>query len=677
MFCSSGSNQQKAAAHQNDHVPVIHSPTQHLGKLATIEKDVGMRKADVLFATLTSFKTIKATPLSPSFHHRRPPCILVGTRISHAALSAEIRENGCSSRNTSLSSSAPSSGASTRHTFSAASHFSDVSDSHDHISECVPSEPQPSGPLGLRRVRAASEDFLHTLSSSSDVTHGTSVIVGEDVVAEPAVLTSKQTSQVVDLTLASASKILDSVTGYRFERTLQQSLFGQVQLAYDVQRQCHVAIKASLVRLAVPKDSPINVKSIAGVPVLEDVRREARILGLLLRSETSRTTIDSTTCGLSQALLNAIDAPANRVVAATAASQASIQQRFLQSIDKGRLTIARLHAEVETSRYHLLISDYVAGGDLFSVLTSQPQHKVSESVARSWFYQLCCGVRYLHAHSIAHCDLSLENVCLDADGCIRIIDFGLAVQHPHYTGDAHDVDIHSNNITPLGENLPAPSCTCDVCSTLTEALLNEDPAIQACLQSGIALAKLKFLCRPVCKRLHKPGKLGYMSAELFHGQVWDVFAHDILALGVILYCLLAGRPPYTQPDASRDVWFRAMYSGQWLHPNVRSQPPAALYNGLSPDALDLIDSLIKPQHFRPSIDQLMRHAWFHPLPAQIIASHARGTTREPSLETPKLESNPALAKTPARISDTTVVAHHRVAGDGGIFGGSVRLARSG
>jgi hypothetical protein len=56
--------------------------------------------------------------------------------------------------------------------------------------------------------------------------------------------------------------------------------------------------------------------------------------------------------------------------------------------------------------------------------------------------------------------------------------------------------------------------------------------------------------------------------------------------------------------------FKVIYSGQWLMPQVRSQAPASIYASLSPNALQLIDLLIKPQHYRPTIDQVLKHNFF-------------------------------------------------------------------
>jgi hypothetical protein len=45
----------------------------------------------------------------------------------------------------------------------------------------------------------------------------------------------------------------------------------------------------------------------------------------------------------------------------------------------------------------------------------------------SWVPQILSAVQYLHSMSVAHLDLKLENIVVDATGKIRIIDLGLAV----------------------------------------------------------------------------------------------------------------------------------------------------------------------------------------------------------------------------------------------------------
>jgi len=433
-----------------------------------------------------------------------------------------------------------------------------------------------------------------------------------------------------------------TTTRYTTIRTLQRSLFGQVDLVFDALLKIDVAIKISRAALATPKSTTTNgtTSALARSPLsqlslLEDVRREACTLRLLMggpdQPAFGAATIDVDTCGLSQIVLRSIHASSSSSSLSSSGGHHTHtrQQCFLDGLQKGQRYIVTLLDSVETRDYHYLISEYVGGGDLYSVLSRQPQSKVSEDMARYWFHSLCCGVSYLHAHSIAHLDLSLENVCMHENKSIRLVDFGLATQHPLYCGNRQQTTttatttMHNTSsqyirlvrepvLHPLDSGPPnLRECRCPTCVVSGTTLMASDPAIDAARKCG-ALGKLRYLCRPVCGHVNKPGKSGYMSPELRANQCWDAFAQDVFGLGVILFMMLTWRPPFRYADPTTDAWFRFIHTGKWLLPNVRSQESASIYNTLSPNALDLIDSLMKPQHLRPTADLILCHPWFDP-----------------------------------------------------------------
>lgn len=71
-----------------------------------------------------------------------------------------------------------------------------------------------------------------------------------------------------------------------------------------------------------------------------------------------------------------------------------------------------------------LVVEYVAGGELFDYIVAQGRVKERES--RQLFRQVVSAVEYCHANLIVHRDLKPENVLLDAEGNVKISDFGLS-----------------------------------------------------------------------------------------------------------------------------------------------------------------------------------------------------------------------------------------------------------
>ena len=70
-----------------------------------------------------------------------------------------------------------------------------------------------------------------------------------------------------------------------------------------------------------------------------------------------------------------------------------------------------------------LISDFYNGGELFYYLSNG---RFSENRARFYAAEIALGLQYLHSKGIVYRDLKPENLLLDADGHIKITDFGLS-----------------------------------------------------------------------------------------------------------------------------------------------------------------------------------------------------------------------------------------------------------
>ena len=78
--------------------------------------------------------------------------------------------------------------------------------------------------------------------------------------------------------------------------------------------------------------------------------------------------------------------------------------------------------------YFLHISTFCPGGDLLDMYAELYDSKLflSEAQLFPWMCQLVEAVSFLHEHHLFHCDIKLSNLVVDAEGSLRLTDFGCA-----------------------------------------------------------------------------------------------------------------------------------------------------------------------------------------------------------------------------------------------------------
>mmetsp|Transcript_35671 Transcript_35671/g.45986 ORF Transcript_35671/g.45986 Transcript_35671/m.45986 type:complete len:575 (+) Transcript_35671:71-1795(+) len=194
--------------------------------------------------------------------------------------------------------------------------------------------------------------------------------------------------------------------------------------------------------------------------------------------------------------------------------------------------------------------------EMFTVVESKAG-PFSELEARNYLSQIIDGLEVAHSLGLAHHDMSLENLMTNRDGAAVIIDWGMVVKVP-LTDQGVPVKIASNKEWP---------CKC--------------------------------------------GKLLYLAPELLGASeaspAFDPFKLDIWSIGVMLFVLLTGVPPWdvrTGPTP-RDKRFQHVIQGHL------SALLAAWRIELSPGAVELLQALLRgdPQQ-RPTIPQIRTFPWF-------------------------------------------------------------------
>ncbi|GMF34291.1 unnamed protein product [Phytophthora lilii] len=215
-----------------------------------------------------------------------------------------------------------------------------------------------------------------------------------------------------------------------------------------------------------------------------------------------------------------------------------------------------------TTNTRCLLFDYCPYGDLFSHVSAQAGSNGSLSglpleTARSCFQQVASAVRFLHARNVAHRDLSLENVLLDSSRRCRLADFGLA-----------------------------------------------SAAGSRCF--GARVGKMLYMAPEVCSRPpYRP------DAEANGASIGDVCYNglqaDIWSLGVVLFILVTGIPPF-EKASDADARFRLVSKpGGSIRDLLREWGQE---NQLPCEVLALLDRMLRvdPEQ-RPTADQVCTHEW--------------------------------------------------------------------
>ncbi|KAJ8379553.1 hypothetical protein SKAU_G00003310 [Synaphobranchus kaupii] len=99
------------------------------------------------------------------------------------------------------------------------------------------------------------------------------------------------------------------------------------------------------------------------------------------------------------------------------------EKRIFEAINASRHPfLVNLHGCFQTAEHVCFVMEYSPGGDLMIHIHS---NVFSEAQAR--FYAACVllGLEFLHLNKIVYRDLKLDNLLMDADGYVKIADFGL------------------------------------------------------------------------------------------------------------------------------------------------------------------------------------------------------------------------------------------------------------
>ena len=150
--------------------------------------------------------------------------------------------------------------------------------------------------------------------------------------------------------------------------------------------------------------------------------------------------------------------------------------------------VMRLINFEESNGARFLVMEYIDGPDLLHVLADAPGGKLDTGTFLRYADGICTGVAYAHRQNVVHSDLKPSNIMFNANGDVKITDFGVAQV---------------------------------VRETMTRV-----------------------------SRVETAGTLLYMSPELLNGE-HNTPLSDQYALGITFYEMLTSDPPFVRGDITK------------------------------------------------------------------------------------------------------------------------------
>ncbi|QCD83617.1 Protein kinase [Vigna unguiculata] len=140
--------------------------------------------------------------------------------------------------------------------------------------------------------------------------------------------------------------------------------------------------------------------------------------------------------------------------------------------------------EIYTKTHFFIVTEHVTGGELFDKVTNSG--RMTEPEARTYFQQLIHAVDYCHSKGVSHKNLKPENLLVDADGVLKILDFGMNMlsQQVGPDGLLHTARGEPQYTAPemFKADITCPSFFSPSVKSLIERILDPNPATRIAIK---------------------------------------------------------------------------------------------------------------------------------------------------------------------------------------------------
>ena len=226
------------------------------------------------------------------------------------------------------------------------------------------------------------------------------------------------------------------------------------------------------------------------------------------------------------------------------------------------------------------VMEYIPGGDMMSLLIKLgtfPEH-----LTLFYISELVCAIESVHKMGFIHRDIKPDNILIGSDGHIKLTDFGLCTgfrwthDSKRYLPKGHHQRHHSMEPGQWEDEAPA---------------------------KPLELRRVKESAHDRSIAHSLVGTPNYIAPEILRREGYRQLC-DWWSVGVIMYEMLIGQPPFMAPTPS-ETQLKIMNWSQHLH-----IPRHAV---LSPSAADLIlQFCCNPDQRigRTSVEEIKRHPFF-------------------------------------------------------------------
>mmetsp|Transcript_28805 Transcript_28805/g.48590 ORF Transcript_28805/g.48590 Transcript_28805/m.48590 type:complete len:383 (-) Transcript_28805:739-1887(-) len=242
--------------------------------------------------------------------------------------------------------------------------------------------------------------------------------------------------------------------------------------------------------------------------------------------------------------------------------------------------IANIIDCLQDNKFMYIVTEY-GGPDLFDTITSVNYDELlNEEKSKNVFIQIVTALSFLQEVGIYHRDLTVETVLFNpTTGAVKITGFGAALRVPRMTLNQIEQEFALRQIQALN---PYP-------------LLYQT----ADTESGNLIVPLLIINDGLAARRTS------IPPEAFNRKPLNGFLADMWSLGVLLFYILTGGPP----------WHIALTSDKYFNEFVEEKKLMSALDGtaLSAGAKHLIDRMLRSvtPADRLTLDELRAHPWLN------------------------------------------------------------------